>query len=172
MKPFCSKSRAAWMGTLALTVALLGLAVAGCASDTDTTQTTGQDTSGPTTPATTETAAADADLALTEADNGKSFDVSVGDTIIVVLAGNPTTGYQWASDLSEEAAAVLTLVGEPEYVADPVAGGVVGSGGKYTLTFTVAAVGRAELALKYWRSFEPDAEPEQTFSATMTVNVK
>ena len=149
---------AVWTTVLVLCVAMVAVITAGCGSDTDTSGTDS-----------TETATSGGALDLTEADSGGTFTVGVGDTITVVIPGNPTTGYEWKSDLSEEAAALLELAGEPVYEADPVAEGIVGSGGKYTFTFTGAAAGEAELKLVYWRSFEPDVEPIDTFTATITI---
>jgi inhibitor of cysteine peptidase len=109
------------------------------------------------------------EILLTQADNGRSFTAKIGDTITVVVPGNPTTGYQWEAELSEEAAALLTLEGEPAYEPDATGETLVGSGGEYTFTFTAAAAGQAELMLKYWRSFEPDVAPIDTFTASITI---
>ena len=149
---------AVWTTVLVLCVAMVAVITAGCGSDTDTSGTDS-----------TETGTSGGALDLAEADSGGTFTVGVGDTITVVIPGNPTTGYEWKSDLSEEAAALLELTGEPVYEADAVAENVVGSGGKYTFTFTGAAAGEAELTLVYWRSFEPDVEPIDTFTATITI---
>ena len=151
MKQRATKSLTAWLSVLALIAALLAMVAVGCGSGTDDGATGG------------------ATINLTEADNGKAFTVKVGDTISVVLAGNPTTGYAWASALADKDKALLTTSGDPTYTADSVAPEVVGSGGKYTFVFTAAAAGKAELALKYWRSFEAQTEPLQTFTASITI---
>lgn len=130
-----------------LLVALVAVAAAGCGDSANAG-------SGP--------------LKLGEQDNGKSFTVETGDTIEVVLPGNPTTGYGWTAALSDEDAALLEQVGEPEYVADEVAEHIVGSGGQFTLTFKAKAEGEATLKLVYSRSWE-DVEPEQTFEVQITV---
>ena len=110
-----------------------------------------------------------AGLALTDVDNGKSFTVKVGDTITVVIPGNPTTGYEWATDLSEDSAALLALTGDPVYQQDPGSEDLVGAGGEYTFTFTAKAAGQAELGLKYWRSFEAEVDPIDTFAVNVTI---
>jgi inhibitor of cysteine peptidase len=134
----------------ALVFAVAGTALVGCDSAKD-------DGAGTT-------------VALTQADDGKSYTVGVGDTITVELEGNPTTGYAWASDLSAEDAALLTLVGgEPAYAGEETGSDVVGAGGTYTFTFTADSAGQLELKLKYWRSFEPDTEPIETFSVDLTI---
>ena len=105
---------------------------------------------------------------LTEADNGKSFTVKAGDTILVLLSGNPTTGYSWAAVLDEKTAAILTQEGEPVYAEDAVEDNVVGGGGTFTFTFTAADEGAATIKLVYARSWESEA-PLETFEATITV---
>jgi inhibitor of cysteine peptidase len=171
-----SKSFAAWTSVIALAVALVVLAAAGCgtgskADTSGTTTTIATDGStGTTVPTVTPDTTADgAALSLTEADNNKSFTVDVGQKIIVVLAGNPSTGYIWESAMAETAAAFLTLDGEPAFVSDSADQNIVGAGGKYTFTFTAVSVGTVDLKLKYWRSFDAQSEPLQTFTASITI---
>jgi inhibitor of cysteine peptidase len=182
MKRRASKSFVIRMGILALAAALAALIATSCSSgstvdtsapDTTVTSVDNSTTADTATHSTATDASADAaaaKLALTEADNGKSYTVKVGDTISVVLAGNPTTGYLWESAMAEEVSPLLTLNGgEATYTPDNVGTNVVGSGGKYTFIFTAAAAGQVELKLKYWRSFEAQAEPLQTFGVTITI---
>jgi inhibitor of cysteine peptidase len=162
------KSTIILMSLMVLALALGAFAAVGCGSgaDNDAVTTTVPSTDGTTTDSTT----IDAALSLAEADNGKAFTLNVGDTMTVTLAGNPTTGYEWTADLTDEAAALLVAAeDDPAYLADTVDPNVVGSGGMYTFTFTAAAAGQVELKLKYWRSFEPDTAPVQTFTATITI---
>jgi inhibitor of cysteine peptidase len=107
-------------------------------------------------------------LQLEQADNGKSFTVKVGDTIEVVLAGNPTTGFAWTAALGDEDGTLLEQQGDPAYVSDSSDDNVVGAGGLYTFTFKAVAEGEAELKLVYARSFE-SVPPEQTFAATLMI---
>ncbi|NLO27984.1 MAG: protease inhibitor I42 family protein [Actinobacteria bacterium] len=107
-------------------------------------------------------------LELGEADNGKIYTVKAGDTIQVVLPGNPTTGYEWTADLNEEAGEILEQGDEPAYMRDPTEGNVVGVGGRFILTFEAKAAGEATLRLVYSRSFE-DVEPLETFEAHIIV---
>ncbi len=107
-------------------------------------------------------------LQLGEADNGQSFAVGVGDTIEVMLPGNPTTGFTWTAAMSDEAAALVAQQGEPAYVSESSGETVVGAGGVYTFTFKTIAKGEAELKLVYARSFE-SVPPEQTFTVTLTI---
>ncbi|MBN1630348.1 MAG: protease inhibitor I42 family protein [Thermoleophilia bacterium] len=106
-----------------------------------------------------------ATLTLDEEDNGTTVAVKPGDTIDVILEGNPTTGYGWSVDLSDEDAAILEQVGEPSYVPDS---GLIGAGGTYTFTFRALAAGDATLALHYSRVWE-SVPPLETFSVTVAV---
>lgn len=135
------------LAVVILALALAGTAVAGCGESARAESST---------------------LKLSEADNGKTFAVKVGDTIEVILAGNPTTGYQWEAGLDSASGAVLEQTGDPVYApqsADPT---LVGGGGTYRFSFKAAKSGQATLKLTYARSFE-EGEPLKTFVATVTV---
>lgn len=108
-------------------------------------------------------------LKLGQVDNGKSFTVKVGDTIRVVIPGNPTTGYEWTGLTPGAGDSVLEQVGEPLYAADNTDEDVVGSGGVYTFTYKAIASGEATIALEYSRSFE-SVPPIETFTVTVTVD--
>lgn len=132
---------------LILIVALVAIASTGCGS------TAGAST-GP--------------LKLSEADDGKAFTVEVGDTVEVVIAGNPTTGFEWMAAIGDKDSALIEQIGEAEYVPDATDADVVGAGGTYTLTFKTLAEGEALLRLVYARSWE-SVSPEKTFEVTLTV---
>ena len=112
--------------------------------------------------------AAASTLKLGQTDDGKTFTVKVGDTIQVVIPGNPTTGYEWTAVLADKDAALIQQLGEPQYAADNADDNLVGSGGVFTLTFKAVAKGQATLKLAYARSFE-SVQPVQTFTATVNV---
>jgi predicted secreted protein len=146
-------SRKTWYKTTLVATLLLiaavamGLASAGCGSSAN----------------------ADSDtLKLAQTDDGKSFTVKTGDTIQVVIPGNPTTGYEWAAALADADAALLQQLGDPVYAPDSTGEAVVGSGGVYTFTFKAVGEGQAVLKLAYARSFET-VEPIQTFTVTLTI---
>ncbi len=110
--------------------------------------------------------AAGVPLAISKADNGKSFDVAKGAKFTLTLEGNPTTGYRWETkDLNT---GVVKQVGNFEYIADNA--NLDGSPGKLKFTFEGAGVGSAKLTLIYHQTFEPDVAPAETFE--VTINVK
>jgi inhibitor of cysteine peptidase len=144
-RAWCSMGIAATV--LVMILALVAVASAGCGSSASAA-------SGP--------------LKLGEPDNGKTYTVKAGDTIEVVIPGNPTTGFAWTAAISEKDAALIQQVGEPAYVTDPSAGTMVGVGGTYTFTFKAAGQGEALLKLVYARPWE-SVPPAQTFSVTLTI---
>ena len=101
---------------------------------------------------------------LTEADNGRSIELKVGDELEVTLPGNPTTGFQW--DVDSVDSVILRQIGEPEFKPSNNA---VGSGGNFTLRFEAVGTGQTELKMIHHRSFEENVPPIQTFEVTITV---
>ncbi|MGA2490020.1 MAG: protease inhibitor I42 family protein [Anaerolineales bacterium] len=102
---------------------------------------------------------------LTSADNGKTVSVKAGEKIIVILDGNPSTGYTWeAKDLDR---AMLQQVGEATFKSGNP--GLVGAGGTLTLTFKTLRAGTTALELIYHRPWETDVKPLGTFVVNVTV---
>jgi inhibitor of cysteine peptidase len=85
-----------------------------------------------------------------DSDSGKTITVSKGGKLIVRLASNPTTGYQWQiSSLDQE---YLKPVGEPAYELPKT--DRIGSGGIQVFTFITLKPGKTMLVLDYERSWE------------------
>ena len=102
-------------------------------------------------------------ITLTEADEGKTVDVHVGDTVVLRLPENPTTGYRWSFDDLDTAA---VSVQEGEHVHSSEA---VGSGGEMTWRLTPASAGTTQIRLKLWRQWQGDASIRKRFAVTLTV---
>lgn len=99
--------------------------------------------------------------------NGSRVEMQTGDTLVITLEGNITTGYQW--ELLPNNDNILQLQGEPEYVQKS-AGKLMGAGGVYHFTFKAAKAGNTSVALKYYRSFEPaDVAPIEIFGVVVVV---
>ncbi|MFC2055485.1 protease inhibitor I42 family protein [Chloroflexota bacterium] len=97
-------------------------------------------------------------------DDGSQVELKAGQTLIVSLEGNPTTGYMWeAEDLDEQ---VLRQAGETEFKPESDA---IGAGGVQTLRFETVKTGQTTLKLVYHRSWEADVEPAETFSVQVVV---
>lgn len=135
--------------SLCTPLAIISVLLASCSfSGTNTTSVT----TGPAT------------VTVTEKDGNTSVDLGVGEILVVELAGNPTTGFQWQQIGPD--AAILRQVGEPQFTPDSSA---VGSPGKVSLRFEAMGSGHMQLQLAYQRSFEPQTPAAQTFKINVTV---
>lgn len=103
-------------------------------------------------------------VTVTEKDDNASVGLSMGEILVVELAGNPTTGFQWQQIGSDTA--ILRQTGEPQFTPDSSA---VGSPGKVSLRFEAMESGQMQLQLAYQRSFEPQTPAAQTFKVNVTV---
>ena len=101
---------------------------------------------------------------LTRGDNDKTVEVQPGDSIVVRLPENPTTGFAWAIDKANDD--VLRLQSS-EY--SPGAGAGVGGGGHRSLSFQAIRAGTVGLQLKLWRDWEGDKSVTDRFTATIRV---
>jgi inhibitor of cysteine peptidase len=116
-------------------------------------------TAVPTTPA---TPTQPKEVTVTEADNGKTRQLAPGDTLIVMLKGNPTTGYTWST--TGTVPAFLKQEGEPQFSADST---LVGAPGVMVTRFRVTATGKESLKMVYARPFEKNVKPAATFSVQL-----
>ena len=93
------------------------------------------------------------------------FEVAVGQTFVITLASNVTTGYHWelAASLNQE---VVELVSS-EYKASETK--LVGVGGQEIWTFRAVGRGQIIINLKYVRPWEKDVAPVETASYTVVV---
>ncbi len=99
------------------------------------------------------------------ASNGKSVTLKKGDTLVVRLAGNATTGFAWQIASLPRS---LKKTGS-SYVPTKTAKPVVGSGGTYVFRFA-ARTGAGTLRLVYRQPFDKKTPPARTF--TLRVGVR
>jgi len=148
-----------WKGKIILIVAIITLLIiSACTS------------AGSTTP---EGTAADDNIILTMENNETTISVKLGETFIVQLDGNITTGYAW--EVEEIDTMFLMQVGEMEYKekSDPDSSSdedLAGASGEFVFTFKTLQVGETPLRLIYYRSFEKDVEPLETFMVTVNIS--
>jgi predicted secreted protein len=88
---------------------------------------------------------------LTESDTGGGFTLRTGDTLIVRLRSNPTTGYSW--NLAGGAPATLQLIGQPAF--ERPTNGLIGASGVQVYKFKVVGQGSNVLRFLYQRPFAP-----------------
>ena len=103
-------------------------------------------------------------VSVTDANDGESVAIEVGQELEVSLPANPSTGFGWTIAIDDPS--VLEQVSQPEFASDSV--GTVGAGGVLTIRFIGRAAGSTELRLDYERPFE-DVAPEDTFLLEVTV---
>ncbi|MBW1782244.1 MAG: protease inhibitor I42 family protein [Deltaproteobacteria bacterium] len=102
---------------------------------------------------------------LYQTDCGRTVEMEPGDTLEIVLDGNPTTGYQWKIR-PWDTAVVKEVEKEPVYQRKSDA---LGSGGQFTFYFEAADTGRTTLEFIYLRPFEKDVPPIKSFNVTIVV---
>jgi inhibitor of cysteine peptidase len=101
---------------------------------------------------------------VTEEVNGTQINLIEGDTLLVTLESNPSTGYRWEIDAI--APEVLQQVGEPLFQPSS---NQLGAGGTETFRFFVVGTGASVLRLFYRRPFE-DEDPLEIFSLRVVSN--
>ena len=97
-------------------------------------------------------------------DNGRQVDLQKGQTLVITLESNPTTGYRWEVVEIEES--ILRQIGEAEFKPESEA---LGAGGTETFRFEAVSAGKMPLALVYHRPWEEGVEPLETFSLEVVV---
>ena len=90
--------------------------------------------------------------------------MKTGDTLLIELDGNITTGFNWIP--APQDPALLDQVGENEVTP---ASDLPGAPGKILLQFKAVAQGQTLLHLDYKRSWETNVTPEKTFEVTVVV---
>jgi inhibitor of cysteine peptidase len=90
------------------------------------------------------------------ADNTGNIAAKVGDTFMIKLESNHTTGYSWRlADLKRGIIEIVSNVYEPSKTQS----GIVGSGGIEEWTFKAIAKGKVIITLEYVRPWEKDVPP-------------
>ncbi|MFZ1984307.1 MAG: protease inhibitor I42 family protein [Desulfatitalea sp.] len=107
------------------------------------------------------------DVVVAQDANGKEQQVVLGQRVLIRLAENPTTGYQWEIEACD--ARVLTPAGS-DFAATP--GGALGAGGLRTFVFKVLAPGQATVRLIYRRGWEPKEQAIDRFVIRIDVREK
>lgn len=90
--------------------------------------------------------------------------LSAGDTVLVRLDENETTGYRWEYvPVSPE---IMQLVAERH--VPPSGGGGVGAAGSVQFEFAAGGTGSAPVVLQYRRAWEPQAVRRYEIFVTIT----
>ena len=97
--------------------------------------------------------------------SGKQVELAVGQSLVVTLDSNASTGYSWnLAQISDDT--VLSNTGN-EYIS-PQTTLVVGAGGKEEWTFKALKKGTSTISMGYSRPWE-STPPAETFDLTVVV---
>ncbi len=99
-----------------------------------------------------------------EKDNGQTVTVSPGESFVIRIKENPTTGYMWNATWT----AGLEPVGEG-YEPDPGTAGLSGAGGTHYWIFKGTEIGMQQFSAAYARQWENTTPPESTYSLRISV---
>ena len=97
----------------------------------------------------------------------RELEVNVGNSFMVNLCSNPTTGFQWSESAQISDQTVLEQV-ECEFTP-PEQTGVAGAAGQRIWTFKALKQGKSTVSMEYSRPWEGGEKGEWTFALTVTV---
>ena len=105
------------------------------------------------------------DLTVTTEENGQTVQLEVGQTLVVELVENQSTGYLW-NFTEEPDPRVLSPVEDDYDVDDPDA---EGSSGVHSWRFDAVAPGSTSLAMQNYFQTEPEKQGSDPFSIEVVV---
>ena len=92
------------------------------------------------------------------------FEVEVGDKIRLELCSNPTTGFTWDYEMTEE-----NVLKEEDHDFDAPEEDIPGAAGIEFWTFEAAEKGTTEVRMEYSRQWEGGEKAEWTYTLNVTV---
>jgi predicted secreted protein len=93
------------------------------------------------------------------------FEIEIGDKIYVELCSNPSTGFQWSYEMSEDTALV-----EEDHDFEPPESDVPGAAGKETWTFEGIGKGTTVINMEYSQPWEGGIKGEWTYRINVIVD--
>lgn len=105
-----------------------------------------------------------AEIVVDNEDAGKTFKAIQGNTILIRLKENSSTGYQWVIDLSDDR--VISLK-KTDYI--PGTKKRIGSGGTRIYQLTAESSGSAKIILKLKNKWNPDGSVIDQFKVEVKV---
>jgi inhibitor of cysteine peptidase len=96
---------------------------------------------------------------------GGDLSVQNGETFVIELESNPSTGFVWTV-AQEPDAAIVTLENQSYKKADST---VIGASGTEQFSFRAAGTGTTTIGLKYARPSDPDSPDNTNDTYTVTV---
>ena len=146
--------RVTQVGVAGIVVVGLGaFGLAGCGSDSSTSSNS----------STSTTTKRDSAQVFTQA--GGDLSVSKGETFVIALESNPSTGFVWTVAQAPDSA-VVTLEDQTYEKPDSSA---MGAPGTERFTFKAVAAGTTTIGLRYARPSDPDSPDNTNDTYTVTV---
>ena len=105
-----------------------------------------------------------APLKLDDGHHGRTVPAIVGQTIIIRLKGNASTGHTWRP--AKLTGRSVRLIGGPTYEQGAAA---VGAGGVFLFTYEAIRTGKAKIHLEYRRPSEKNKPPAKIFTVNVDV---
>jgi inhibitor of cysteine peptidase len=103
-------------------------------------------------------------VTITQADNGKTIELKTGDSLVVRLDENPTTGYRWAVEQG-----IDDIFNPPGSQFDKNPDAKTGAGGTRVFTFQALKPGKTSLKIKHWRAWQGDNSITHRFGVEIQV---
>jgi inhibitor of cysteine peptidase len=100
------------------------------------------------------------EIKLTRKDNGKKVQAQVGESVVIELPENPTTGYLWTLDVNEVAG--IAYLSDSRYTAANESS--IGGGGTRNFIVNVKSSGIATINIKLRRPWEPESTAIDRFN--------
>jgi predicted secreted protein/putative hemolysin len=100
----------------------------------------------------------------TEADNGKTGDITRNTRFAVVLPENPTTGFMWNATLSSG-----LVLQSSDYLQNDTPAGMVGVGGTRTWVILAKDIGNQKFSAISKRAWEPESGNESAYIVNIRV---
>ena len=102
------------------------------------------------------------EVILTEAHNGGRVSAAIGDILIVRLPENPTTGFRWTFQVTNNL--TQTVDNFVTTAAD------IGAGGQRCLQFSVQSIGVGRIEAVLRRDWETGIAPQSVFSVSIDIH--
>jgi len=96
----------------------------------------------------------------------REANANAGDSVVVTLCSNPSTGFQWSETAQISDETVLRQINH-EFVSPEK--DVPGAAGREVWTFEALRAGTSTISMEYSRPWEGGEKGEWTFIATVTV---
>ncbi len=105
-----------------------------------------------------------AEVLLTTNDDGRTIETAVGDSLLIELPENPTTGYRWTQEAGSPPA--VHLCGSS---FDRDTSGAFGAPGIRSFRYEILDRGEGPMRFRCWQEWEDEASITETFSVVVVV---